>query len=871
MKTRTVGSGNIGGFRVKLLATMMAVVVAVTAFALYFVQKKAQADCEQNLQREFQSELGFVLGAHETRLAAITERCRTLAKAVRIRASLEENDVEDLYLNAAVELRDVLENEAEPQPGPRLLRAEFFRFLSASGSVMSPPRLDTSVAPEAWESQLAMKGGLPAKQQVGYVVVTTKAGRETPREVIFTPIIATDTGEVIGAIVLGFKQVEFDRRNVAGDIKSGICLSGKLFVPSVTGSGSEALREQITKAISLTTESRDTHTVGINGEPHLLFYKHLNPESRFAPAYQVCLYPLAESFARQRQMRWKIIGAGALVLLLGLLASHSVSLRISAPVEKLAEDSAENLAQRHRAEAARDVTEQKYRSIFDNAAEGIFLTNAEGKFLSANPALARIYGYDSPEELTSKLTDLRHQLYVQPGRREEFVRLVNETGSVHEFESEIYHRDGHVIWISENARLVRNETTGELMYYEGLVQDITQRKRAATELLALNAELQSALNNLKSTQQQIIQQERLRALGQMASGIAHDFNNALVPILGFCELLLLSPAILTDKLKAVNYLETIQTAGKDAASVVSRLREFYRPDKSDMVFAPVHIKRLVEQAITLTKPKWKDQAQASGATVHVALELDSVPPVAGEESALREVLTNLIFNAVDAMPRGGTLTLRTRCKGDAASIEVADTGTGMTEEVRRRCLEPFFSTKGERGTGLGLSMVFGIVQRHSGSIDIRSTPGQGTTFVITLPLQGAVEQRAPEIKQWTITQRPLRVLVVDDEAPVRDTLAAVLVTEGHDVEVAGDGAEGLKRFIAGRFDLVLTDKAMPGMNGEQMAAAIKQVAPKMPIILLTGFGLFHDKEEFPDVDVLASKPIRIPALRDAIATAMKAA
>ena len=164
-------------------------------------------------------------------------------------------------------------------------------------------------------------------------------------------------------------------------------------------------------------------------------------------------------------------------------------------------------------------------------------------------------------------------------------------------------------------------------------------------------------------------------------------------------------------------------------------------------------------------------------------------------------------------------------------------------------------------------MVFGIVQRHSGSLDLRSAPGKGTTFVITLPLMDAEPEAAAEVQREK-SNRSLRVLVVDDEEPVRDTLAAVLATDGHEVELATDGADGLKRFIAGRFDLVVTDKAMPAMNGDQMAAAIKRVAPRTPIILLTGFGLFHDRKEFPNVDVLASKPIRVPALREAIAAAL---
>ena len=731
-----------GNFRLQLLAAMMLIVSAVTALVLYFAERHLAAGVRQSLQREFQSAAGALLGVQEARRAAITERCRTLAKSVRIRAALEEGDVADLYLNARVELRDVLESDA---PDGRALHAEFFRFLDASGAVLPPPRAEGAEKAELWQWQSAPSGAV-GEQEAGYVLAKAADGREMMIEVIATPIVATDTGEVIGAIALGFKPVEVG--GTGDEMRSGIWSQGRLHLPGLADSAAAAMSSEVTKAVNAPERADSDLAVQVDGEPHLLFYKLLNPGSHFPQAYEICIYPLAGALKRQRLLRWEIICAGALLLLGGLAASHFVAARLAVPVEKMAVDSAE-----------------------------------------------------------------------------------------------------------DRTHLAETEAELELTH---------------DELRARNEELQKALAELTSAQEHIIQQERLRALGQMASGIAHDFNNTLVPILGFCELLLLSPAILSDRAKATRYLETIQTAAKDAASVVSRLREFYRPNKGERAFEPVSLKRLVEQAITLTKPKWKDQAQAAGATVEIALELEAVPPVAGEESALREVLTNLIFNAVDAMPAGGTLTLRTSQRGDTAVLEVADTGTGMTDETRRRCLEPFYSTKGERGTGLGLSMVFGIVQRHSGSLDIRSAVGKGTAFIITLPLQDApIEAAAPAPAR--AAQRPLRVLVVDDEAPVRDTLAAVLAADGHEVDLATDGADGLRRFDAGVFDLVITDKAMPVMNGDQMAAAIKRRAPATPIILLTGFGLFHEKDEFPDVDALASKPIRIHALRDAIATATQTA
>jgi PAS domain S-box-containing protein len=647
-------------------------------------------------------------------------------------------------------------------------------------------------------------------------------------------------------------------------MRSGVWTAGKLHMPSVPEAAAGKVGEAVVTAIQAPSEADRSVVVDVDGAPHLLFHKLLNPGSRFAPAHLVCLYPLADALARQEALRWKIILAAGVVLLAGLAASHIISERFSAPVQRLVEDSAHQSEQRRHAEAALEVSERKYRGIFENAVEGIFILGTDGRFVSANPALTQLFGFASTDAVRGASAG---RLFASEGSYKDFLRRAMSGSGISECEAPMNRIDGSTIWVLQNARAIC-EPSGEVRHIEGTFVDVTARKRTADELLALNTELQAALATVKETQRQVIQQERLRALGQMASGIAHDFNNALVPILGFCELLILSPAVLDDRRKAVRYLETIQTAAKDASSVVSRLREFYRADKGDTPFEPVHLKRLAEQIVTLTRPKWKDQAQAAGATIEIVLDLEPVPPVAGDESALREVLTNLAFNAVDAMPQGGAITLRTRREGDCAVMEIADTGTGMTDDVRRRCLEPFFSTKGERGTGLGLSMVFGIVKRHSGTLDIQSELGKGTTFILRIPLQDAAHApraAAAEQQAWKVA---LRVLVVDDEAPVRDTLAAVLGADGHEVEIASTGADGLRLFLAGRFDLVITDKAMPVMSGDQMAVAIKQASPQTPIILLTGFGLFLDKKDFPAVDVLASKPIRIPALRDAIAAAM---
>ena len=382
---------------------------------------------------------------------------------------------------------------------------------------------------------------------------------------------------------------------------------------------------------------------------------------------------------------------------------------------------------------------------------------------------------------------------------------------------------------------------------------------------------------LHRTQRTIIEQERLNAVGKMASGLAHDFNNALVPISGYAEMLLEHQEILQEPAKATRYLKLIMTGVEDAASVVSRLREFYRKREEGETYRPLSLNQMVEQAVALTRPRWRDEALGSGRTILVEADMRPIPKVLGSESELREMLTNLIFNAVDAMPDGGNIRIRTGLREVAAGeeahagsgapqvfLEVSDTGTGMTEEVRRRCLEPFFSTKGERGTGLGLPMVFGIVKRHRGTLDIESAVGKGTTFVVLLP---ADTTQAREVQQRTqAPSGPLHVLVVDDEPIAREVLTEYLTGDGHTVQTAVNGRDGFEKFKAGTYAVVITDRAMPEVGGDQLAAMVKEASPTTPVVLLTGFGdLMNAAGEKPEgVDLVVKKPIRLGTLREVL-------
>jgi signal transduction histidine kinase/ActR/RegA family two-component response regulator len=409
------------------------------------------------------------------------------------------------------------------------------------------------------------------------------------------------------------------------------------------------------------------------------------------------------------------------------------------------------------------------------------------------------------------------------------------------------------------------------------LKQLSEHVALAAHQAQLYGALQQAYDDLRQSQQAILQQERLRALGQMASGIAHDINNAISPVTLYTESLLATEPSLSTR--ARDYLTTIQHAMEDVAQTVSRMREFYRKREAQLSLYPINLNRLVSQVVNLTRVRWSDMPQQNGIVIEMHSDLaDDLPAVLGVESEIREALTNLIFNAVDAMPDGGILTVRTRIKprsGNEAAIltraivEVIDTGIGMDEDTRRRCLEPFFTTKGERGTGLGLAMVYGTVQRHNAEIEIDSTPGNGTTFRLLFPLPTTSPSEHVVIAPVQTLAR-LRLLVIDDDPLIIKSLSDILESEGHEVTAVAGGQVGIDAFIEAQnsgvpFALVITDLGMPYVDGRKVAGAIKAVSPRTPIILLTGWGERMTAEgDIPlHVDKVLSKPPKLSELRSA--------
>ncbi|MFN2512952.1 MAG: response regulator [Pyrinomonadaceae bacterium] len=379
-------------------------------------------------------------------------------------------------------------------------------------------------------------------------------------------------------------------------------------------------------------------------------------------------------------------------------------------------------------------------------------------------------------------------------------------------------------------------------------------------------ELSNYIAEQERVREQFTQIEKLSALGELASGIAHDFNNTLAGILGRAQLLLRT----NDPEKMTRGLNIIIKTAEDGAKTVKRIQDFAR-QRRDHDFAPVSIDQILFDVSEITRPRWKDKAEALNIHISLELQIRSKSKVMGDESELREVLVNMVLNAVDAMPMGGRLTLAAEDADDSVVISIADTGTGMAPEIRSRIFDPFFTTKGKAGMGLGLAVGFGIIRRHEGVITVHSEVSKGTTFRISIPASRVgtgstststaskltcLSAELPSPPNEIQNTNQLRILVVDDEECVRDLLRELLESEGCAVSTAAGGREALALFDSREFDAVFTDVGMPGMSGWELAVIIRQHSKRIPIAVITGWGevVGSTDQKEADVDWVIAKP-----------------
>ncbi|MBC7931138.1 MAG: PAS domain-containing protein, partial [Rubrivivax sp.] len=355
----------------------------------------------------------------------------------------------------------------------------------------------------------------------------------------------------------------------------------------------------------------------------------------------------------------------------------------------------------------------------------------------------------------------------------------------------------------------------------------------------------------KQERERAAQADKLRALGQLASGVAHDFNNALAAILGRAQLLRRS----TRDGEFGRGLDIILTAAEDAAATVRRIRSFAHQSPGEEL-ANVDARALLRDAIEITRTRWENDARALGLYYDVTLDEGCALHTLGNASELREVFVNLIVNAIDAMPAGGRLSIGCALRGERLQLCFIDTGAGMGEEVRARIFEPFFTTKGAQGTGLGLFVSYGIIERHEGRISVASERGRGTTFTIELPyVEPETPTPAAVLSEEVTNAAALSVLVVDDEEAVRGTLADMIEALGHRVETAESGRAALAKLGEGRFDLVFTDLSMPEMDGWEVAREVRRRWPSVRVAVVTGYGkdAARGETDMP-ADIVIGKP-----------------
>jgi|GEM_PF-2670275 len=494
----------------------------------------------------------------------------------------------------------------------------------------------------------------------------------------------------------------------------------------------------------------------------------------------------------------------------------------TADLYHLNEDLQQEICERELAMRALEKAERKYRSIFENAVEGMFQTTSDGRVISVNPALASTHGYSSPEEMVRELSGMARRLNVDEGRRAEFVRLMEENGAAFHFEARTYRKDGTVNWVSINARNVRDEK-GETLYYEGSVEDITERKHLESQLL---------------------HSQKMEAIGTLAGGIAHDFNNILTAIVGYGNLLQLR---MEKGDPSRRYVDRILSSSQKAINLTGSLLAFSR--KQPVELRPHRVGSLIEQTGKLLKRLL---------TEDIDLRIDRVDGdavIMADRTQVDQVLMNLATNARDAMPEGGTFAIGVKrvvmendfvrthgygSPGNYVLVRVADTGAGMDERTVKKVFEPFFTTKAEgKGTGLGLSIVYGIVKQHNGYINVESEPGKGTTFSLYFPevqTGDAVETETAHVP-LNIRTGSETILVAEDNAEARSFLAEVLSVSGYTVIEAVDGDEALRTFTDNkdRIALVISDVVMPGRNGKELRDEIRKIRPGTKILFTSGY------------------------------------
>ncbi len=491
---------------------------------------------------------------------------------------------------------------------------------------------------------------------------------------------------------------------------------------------------------------------------------------------------------------------------------------------------ARDISERKRADGALRDSEEKLRRFMDSATDFFTIWDSELNMIDLNEASLNYPSMRNPNGSTKEDYIGRNILDLDPdikerGRYDQYLEVIRTGEPL--FIEDVVHRPK----IGDVYLSVRAFKVGDGLGL--LTMDMTDRKRA---------------------EDTIRQAEKLRALGEMAGGVAHDFNNILSVVLGRAQLAL---ADVKDE-KARRSIEIIEQTALDAAVMVRRLREV-AVVKGERSFDEIDLNKLIEDAIQMVESRRLELEETAGVTIEMHTERNEVAPAAGDAAELREALVNILFNAMDAMPEGGNITMESRQEDSSVVLSVSDTGTGIPEEIREKLFDPFFSTKASKGSGLGLSVTMGIITKHGGSIDVESSEGKGTTFYIRLPMANCVAKASCTKSKPPIVKRS-RILLVDDDPEVSDIIGLTLEHLGHRVTVVTSGGEALSAFERNNYGLVITDLGMPDVSGLDVARSVKAMKPNTPVMLITGWGVHLDPEQMMEIDGVIEKPFGKDAL-----------
>ncbi len=488
-------------------------------------------------------------------------------------------------------------------------------------------------------------------------------------------------------------------------------------------------------------------------------------------------------------------------------------------------------------------SEEKYRTLVESAADIILSVDPKGRVAYVNPALEQILGL-GVDELGSLCGKLSWVHSDDKARLRSCFRDALEGRAARDVEFRGIHSDGTTRWLALSLQPLYNGQAKKLRSVQGIIRDVTSQR----ELY-----------------QKMSQSEKLRALGELAGGVAHDFNNILGVMIPRLEMI---TTRLSDE-KNLRDINTITRAARDGEKIVKRIRNFTRTEQLTDDLSEVDLNQIAAESVEMTRPMWGRTGDAKSPAMLYTLKTDlrADGRLNGCETELREMFTNIIFNAVDAMPNGGTIRIRSWNAGDRLFCTISDTGEGMSEEVQKCVFNPFFTTKGQRGTGLGLSVVYGIVTRHRGEIEVKSSPGRGTEFSISLPRLPDPELQANPPDQTAEALEPQqKILIVDDELGVREVLTEILREFGFTVTAAENGQRALRCLEKENFGVVFTDLDIPGMSGLELSREIKNRYPQTKVLLFTGWRVEKDDVRLRQagVDQVLPKPIVMDQIRTAL-------